>query len=189
MKRSYMTRNMLKNNTAINVQVNKGTQNLACNKTTVNFEHGYTNSLTKTLKFLYSKSKNYNTVMQEIVLPEVYERPVTISQFNLEIIKRICNYLNIETNILDTSDAFANGLKAEDSLIDITKKLDGTTYINAPGGQTLYSKENFHKHDITLKFIKMGNLELENPYLSILHQLFTYPKQLLIEQISNYSLF
>jgi hypothetical protein len=188
MKRSYMTRNLLKNNTEIKVQVSKSSQNTPCNKTYVNFEHNYAKNFLKKIEFLYSKSKNYKEILQEIVLPGLEERVTTISSFNLAIIKKVCRYLNIETTILDSSEPFDSGLKFEDGLIDITKKIDGTTYVNALGGQSLYSKENFAKRGIELKFIRMESVELEDPYLSILHQIFQYPKDHIIKQISGYSL-
>ena len=127
-------------------------------------------------------------MLQEIIAPELYERPVTISSFNLAIIKRVCQYLNIETIILDSSEVFDEGLGAEDSLINITKKLDGTMYVNAIGGQKLYSKESFLNKGINLEFIKMKDSKIEDPYLSILHHLFVFPKSVIKENLENYEL-
>lgn len=188
MKRSYMTRNVLQNNVVFNVQVNKGTQNQTCNKTTVNFEHGHIQSTLKTIRFLYSKSERYEEIMESLVVPVFYERYATISSFNLEIIKRVCQYLNIKTNILDTSEGLSAGLRGEKELIHISNTLDGKTYINAPGGQKLYSKSNFLNEGLELKFITMKDVDLKNPYLSILHQAFQYPKEHLIKQVTNYVL-
>lgn len=188
MKRSYMTRNTLKNNVSINVHVNKGTQNISCNKTTVNFEHNYINNTIKTLHNLYSKSTRYEEIMNCIVLPELFERQISISTFNINLIKKICNYLDIRTEIIETSSNINDGLKGSLELINITKKLSGSTYINAPGGQKLYSKEEFSKEGLNLKFISMNELDLQDPYLSILHQLFQYPKEHLKNQIVDYRL-
>lgn len=187
MKRSYMTRNMIKNNVPINVQVNRGTQNMACNKITVNFEHNYQEKFLKTLKSLYSKSERYDEIISTIVQPSLV-KDATISSFNFEIIKKICQYLNIKTIMLDTSEGLNDGFKNETGLIKISKNLNADTYINSIGGQKLYSKQNFLNEGLQLKFISMGNIELENPYLSMLHQLFVYSKEHLAIQISNYSL-
>ena len=41
MKRSYMTRNNLKDNTPINLVLNNASQNRKCNEVMVNFENNY----------------------------------------------------------------------------------------------------------------------------------------------------
>ena len=56
MKRSYMTRNNLKDNTPINLVLNNASQNRKCNEVMVNFENNYINKFKKTLHHLYNKS-------------------------------------------------------------------------------------------------------------------------------------
>lgn len=188
MKRSYMTRNLLKNNVDINLQVCKSSQNIACNKTYVNFEHNYIERTIKKLQSLYSSTENYSLITQTIILPELYQRSVTISSFNIGIIKRICQYLDIKTIILDSSEPFNEGLVAEDGIINITKRLEGKIYVNAIGGQKIYSKENFESKGIQLQFIKMKEPEIKDPYLSILHHLFVYPKETIKENLEKYEI-
>ena len=62
MKRSYMTRNVLKNNTPINVNVWGASQNKKCNEIYVNFENNYIPKFLKTLENLYSKELNYTII-------------------------------------------------------------------------------------------------------------------------------
>lgn len=64
-------------------------------------------------------------------------------------VRAICGDLGIKTLIYKSSD-FKHG-KFVQGLIDITKALGGTTYVNAPGGRDLYTQEMFG--DIKLKFI------------------------------------
>jgi hypothetical protein len=190
MKRSYMTRNYLKDWVKINVQVNGSSQNKSCREILVNFEHDYVNKFYKTLKNLYSKSPYFNQVIEEIILPNFIERETSISDFNLSIIKSVCQKLDINNNkILDTSNNFEGKvLKKEHGLQSITHQLGGSIYINAIGGTKLYNKENFKNSGIDLYFIKSNQLDLENPYLSILHQMMVYPTEHLSEQIKKYEI-
>ena len=187
MKRSYMTRNTLKNNTTININVWKASQNKKCNEIYVNFENNYIPKFLKTLENLYSKELHYETILNEIILPEFIDRKITISKFNLNLIKRICNYLDIKTKIIDTSENLTK-LKKGEGLKEITKHFNSKSYINAIGGQSLYNKEDFKNDNIQLSFIEMGNVVFDNKYTSILDLLFRYNKEYIKEQIRNYKL-
>jgi hypothetical protein len=182
-----MTRNILKNNTSININVYNSSQNKRCNEIMVNFENKYLDKFNKTLQTLYVKSPYYFEIIDNIITPEFINREVSISQFNIGIIKRICSYLDIHTNILDTSEGMTE-LKKSDGLKEITKKLNGTKYINAIGGQILYTKEDFDIQGINLNFIKMEDVEFNNKYASILDLLFTYPKEYIQQQLLKYTL-
>lgn len=187
MKRSYMTRNTLKNNTTINVNVWKASQNKKCNEIYVNFENNYIPKFLKTLENLYSKESHYEIILNEIILPEFIDRKITISKFNLNLIKRICNYLDIKTKIINTSENLTK-LKKGEGLKEITKHFNSKSYINAIGGQSLYNKEDFKNDNIQLSFIEMGNVVFDNKYTSILDLLFRYNKEYIKEQIRIYKL-
>ena len=187
MKRSYMTRNTLKNNTTININVWKASQNKKCNEIYVNFENNYIPKFLKTLENLYSKESHYEIILNEIILPEFIDRKITISKFNLNLIKRICNYLDIKTKIINTSENLTK-LKKGEGLKEITKHFNSKSYINAIGGQSLYNKEDFKNDNIQLNFIEMGNIVFDNKYTSILDLLFRYNKEYIKEQIRNYKL-
>ena len=187
MKRSYMTRNVLKNNTPINVNVWGASQNKKCNEIYVNFENNYISNFLKKLENLYSKESNYDIILNDIILPEFINREVTISELNLNLIKRICDYLDIQTKIINTSNGFTT-LKKEKGLKSIIKQIGSNVYINAIGGQSLYNKEDFKNDNIELNFIKMGNVDFDNKNSSILDLLFRYDKSHIQKQIVNYKL-
>ena len=165
MKRSYMTRNTLKNNTTININVWKASQNKKCNEIYVNFENNYIPKFLKTLENLYSKESHYETILSEIILPEFIDRKT----------------------IIDTSENLTK-LKKGEGLKEITKHFNSNSYINAIGGQSLYNKEDFKNDNIQLSFIEMGNVVFDNKYTSILDLLFRYNKEYIKEQIRNYKL-
>ena len=58
------------------------------------------------------------------------------------------------------------------------------TYINLPGGKSLYNKKYFHSNGIKLEFIS-SNLISKTSFLDIL---FRYPKDEIISLLNQYSL-
>lgn len=187
MKSSYMTRNTLKNNTITNINVSGGSQNKSCIEVEVLADEKWFNKFYKTLELNYKKEPYYIDVISQIIDPWKYSTFSNISEFNLNAIKLICSYLNISTKFIDTSTGLTDQPKNK-GLQEITQHFNGTTYINAIGGQKLYNKEDFASQKIDLKFIQMSNLEVDNKYASILDLLFRYDKEHLIKQLNKYTL-
>lgn len=98
----------------------------------------------------------------------------------------IFEYIGLQTNNLVLSSALIknNELHGQDKVINICQTLNGTKYINAIGGQHLYSKEAFKNNGIEVKFIKSGNI----PTLSILHVLMHYSKEEIKSMLNDYTL-
>lgn len=191
MKRSYMTRNQLKNNTPINFPVSNASQNVPCRETITLVDEKWFSKFEKTLETLYKKSPYYNQVMEEVYIPFkdnvlILDRFTNVSEFNFVAIYQVCEYLDCIRHFY--SSARITDRKKNEGLQDIAKHYRADTYINAIGGQELYTKEDFASQGIDLKFIKMGELELENPYASILDLLFNYDKDHLKEQLTKYTL-
>ena len=187
MKASYMTRNTLKNNTNISVPVIGGSQNKKCNEVIVKSDDKFIINFPKTIHHLYSKEKNYEDIIQQIFTTDVNSLGYSISQINLFYVKKICEYLDIKTKIIDSSEDLTVRKKNK-GLQDIIKYFKGDTYINAIGGQKLYTKEDFASQNINLKFIKMGDVKFDNPYSSILDLLFRYDKEYIKTELKNYTL-
>ncbi len=190
MKRSYMTRNKIKNNVSLNIPVLNGSQNKSCLDVFINIDEKYINTVKKTFKHLYGKELFYDSIIKEIFNDfnfELTNSNISISNLNLFFIKKICNYLNIKTKIIKTSSGLTDKKKG-DGLIEITHNFNGETYINAIGGQKIYSKEYFKNNGIDLKFIKISNVEFDNPYMSILDILFRYDKNHIINQLNKFEL-
>lgn len=191
MKRSYMTRNTLKNNTPINISVSGGSQNKSCKEVTVLADKKWFSTFSKTLETLYRKELNYASILKEIIEPwknniELLNRPLSISEFNFSSIYYICEYLECTRRFY--SSAGITDKKKNEGLQDIAKHYKADTYINAIGGQKLYTKEDFASQGINLYFIKMGDVEFDNQYASILDLLFRYPKEHIKQQLTKYTL-
>lgn len=107
----------------------------------------------------------------------------------------ICNFLDVKTElILSSSFEKDTTLKAEDKVMHICKLLGADTYINAIGGQELYSKGEFKQNGIDLYFIKMDNIEYKQfsnefiPNLSIIDVLMHNGKEGTKELLNRYTL-
>ena len=90
-------------------------------------------------------------------------------------IRKICNYLHIDTEIIVSSTMHKdNGLKGQNKVIEIAHVLSADEYINAIGGQNLYSYQDFTNQGIKLMFLKTRTIEYKQydnkfvPNLSIL---------------------
>ena len=189
MPRSYMTRNTIKNDITVNVPVLDGSQNKKCNEVKTNLTEQYVAKFFKTLQHQYSKSINYELVMEELVKPFFILEEKTISKFNIDIIKKICNILDIKTKIVESSAKFEYlELKREHGLVSIVNQLNSDIYVNAIGGQKLYSKEFFQTNNINLFFLKMEELDFQNQYASILDLLFVENHEKIKEQLKRYTL-
>lgn len=191
MKRSYMTRNTLKNNTAINIPVSDGSQNKSCKEVKILADEKWFNKFNRTLETLYKKEPYYNQVLEEIITPWkenilLLPQIASISEFNFASIYQICKYLDINCRFY-SSEGITNRKKNE-GLQDITKHFKGDIYINAIGGQKLYNKEDFASQGIILKFIRMGDINIDAPYASILDLLFRYDKKHLKNELNKYTL-
>lgn len=187
MKRSYMVRNRVKNNVPININVKASSQNKACTDVMADTSNKYIDKFIRTMSFLYGKQLNYELIMKEIIEPNFKVTDKTISQFNLDIIKSICNFLDIKTKIIDSSHNITDKKKG-DGLIDIANKNRASVYINSIGGIALYDKKYFKEFGIDLLFLKSKDLEFKDNTISILDLLFMYNRDDIINQINNYEL-
>jgi hypothetical protein len=90
----------------------------------------------------------------------VVERAVMLPRENLfeyvhGSVVEVCRYLGIETRIVPSSSILiAPALKAEERVLALCKAAGASLYVNAIGGQGLYSREQFEARGMELKFLK-----------------------------------
>ncbi len=76
--------------------------------------------------------------------------------------KSLCKILDLQCEFVFSSDlANDKKLKGQCKIIDICNLLKADTYINLIGGQDLYSKEEFFRNRIELRFHKMRNIKYD----------------------------
>lgn len=78
-------------------------------------------------------------------------RDEKISSLNIRLITSICDYLEINTPIVESRKYAVKGAKTE-RLINLLKKVDGTSYISGPTAQGYLEEELFRSHNIRLEY-------------------------------------
>ena len=111
------------------------------------------------------------SLVERIVLKE----ETNLFTFILNSIREICECLAIRTEIVVSSSLdIDHSLPGKTKVVALCKHVGADVYLNAIGGQELYSKDDFSTHGITLKFLKSKPFEykqLDNefvPWLSII---------------------
>ncbi len=75
-------------------------------------------------------------------------------------IVRICEHLAIDTEIRRSSDIAADhALKGQDRVLAMCRAVGTSVYINAIGGLELYSREEFLRRGVALKFVRSSPFE------------------------------
>jgi hypothetical protein len=110
----------------------------------------------------------------------VFEKAVSNPEANLfafihRSILDACGYLGIATPIVPSSEIpVDHGLHGQDRVLAICRQQGARVYVNAIGGQELYSPAAFEAQGIELRFLKSRPVEYEQfgapfvPWLSIL---------------------
>jgi hypothetical protein len=155
---------------------------------------GNINKLLKTIKQNYSKAPFYKDVcpvLEEILNNEEKE----LSKFLGFSLIKIVKYLNINTKFLYSSDIRNDKtFKAQDRLIEMSKILNATGYINSIGGIELYDKEIFSQNDINLSFLKSSEISYKQfnnefiPNLSIIDVLMFNSKDNVKNMLTQFEL-
>ena len=124
-----------------------------------------------------------------------YKKAPYLSKFIEYSIRKISDYLYIDTEIIVSSDIVKDEeLVREQRVMDICKRLGGTKYINPIGGKELYDKDEFAKNGLELDFIKMDEIVYKQfsdefvPGLSILDVLMFNSRDKVKEFLELYSL-
>ena len=93
-----------------------------------------------------------------------------LDKYLIHSIETIAHYLDMDTKFIYESDLKVDCSRgSQATIIDNCKMFNADHYINAIGGQELYSKEDFLKEGIELSFIKMGEIaykQFDNEFIS-----------------------
>lgn len=138
----------------INLQIDHVSQNKLINQVQITGNEVFNRKLLKTLEHCYKKAPYFSEVIPVIerVIMQKENNLVRYLEFS---IKSVCEYLSIETEmVLSSNLPKDNSLRWQDKIIEICKLLKADEYINAIGGQDLYSYPEFLEQGIELKFLK-----------------------------------
>lgn len=148
----------------------------------------------RTLEQSYRKAPEFERVFP--VLEQVISDPEkNLALFLFKQLKALCGLMGINTPmVLSSTLEKPDGLAGQERVLAICKSLGATRYINAIGGQQLYSKEVFAAHGVDLRFIQCGDISYKQfkepfvPWLSIVDVLMFNSADGVQEMLDNHRL-
>lgn len=179
-KRGYIHRNYLLFNgdkTRFTIPCQGISQHKKINEILIDAESVALKKLLLSVKQHYKQAPFFDNIMPLLqALFETISFGTTISRFAIDSVKIVTEYLGLETVFKESSKDFSHtiDLGREARLIAITKDLGSKDYVNAMGGQDLYSPASFKKEGVNLFFLKPEALPYQQfynefvPWLSII---------------------
>lgn len=130
------------------------------------------------------------------LMQEIFDyKELNLAAFLENSIRKICDYLDIKTKFVRSSSIPHNcELKKEYKIYDQCKHVGADTYINAIGGQRLYSFDQFNQHGIKLGFIQTNEIRYKQlwydfvPNLSIIDVIMFNSKEEIKKMLQLYKL-
>lgn len=142
----------------INLLLHKASQNKLINEIELLKDTSIQIKFLSTLKMAYSKAPYFQSAYP-IIEQIINLQETNLSKFLLCQIRTIMEYLHIKTKIWISSEMEKdNSLKGCEKIRSICKLLGANHYINAIGGKSLYSKDDFQLDGIELQFLKTKNI-------------------------------
>jgi WbqC-like protein family len=188
--------NILINNKAslFTIPLKDASQNKLINEIEILQDGKWQIKLLKTIEQSYKKSPQFQVVfplLQEIISKD----NKNTSSFIFDSTKKICDYLEIKTELIKSSCIYNNThLKAQERILDICKLNQASQYINPQGGIELYDDDFFDKNQIKLNFLKTSTViypQFSNvfvPYLSIIDVLMFNTKTQIKDHLVSFEL-
>lgn len=185
----------------IKMHVEKRSSNKRIKDLTICYDHLWQDKIIRQLKNNYSRSPYFGNLYPFFVdLLKIDCQQVSL--YNFKTITAIAHLLDIKTCIISAGDEFLgleNELKTKQwpydtkiqRIISICQHENADTYINAIGGQKLYSQKIFQEQDIKLLFLRKQeylNNTIKISNLSIIDILFRHGIDKTKEMLSCYDL-
>ena len=129
----------------------KASQNKKINEIDVKWDCKEMSKLLKTFDHTFKDKPIASTIIERIA----HLKPKTIADMAIMSIELLCTELGIKTQLKRSSELeYTKASGKALNLIEICKIYKATDYINAEGGQELYSKKEFTNHGVSLQFLK-----------------------------------
>lgn len=148
----------------------------------------------KTIEQSYKKAPFYQEGLA--IVEQVFSsHPNNIAELATTSLKATCQYLNINTKIVESSIVYNNqDLKAQGRILDICLQEKAAHYINPIGGMAIYDKQLFADNKILLNFIKSKPVLYKQfnqefiPWLSMIDILMFCSVDEINEHLNNFEL-
>jgi len=152
-KGSWINRNKIKmanNEILLTIPVIKTALNTPINAIKIDFSKNWIRKHLDTIKYSYKKAPYFEEIYP--ILENSYmEKQEYLALFNQKLIEIFCEYLEIHTKIIKSSELNVSGNKSQ-LLLNICKELKADTYIIGMGGNNNYIDfELFKKNNIKIQ--------------------------------------
>lgn len=155
--RGWINRNkILVNNKAnlFTIPLQKSSQNKLINEIQLSNSISSREKVLDTIHRSYKKAPRFDEVFK-LVSDILFYPENKISGFIYKALLELNKFLNIETQVIESSSEYNNShLKQERRILDICKKEEAEYYINLMGGMDFYPVKTFMENNIKIKFIK-----------------------------------
>ncbi|MEC3880159.1 WbqC family protein [Parapedobacter sp. 10938] len=195
-KRGWINRNRILINSEpsyISVPLVAVSQNKLIKDTLLNKEDATFKKLKRAVFFSYKAAPFFDEIYTLIDNILVFEED--IASFNTRLIKEVCKYLGIDTEIVESSRVYNNiNLKGQERILDICKQENTVHYINPVGGMELYDQDYFISNRIQLSFIQSKKIEYKQfgndfvPFLSIIDVMMFNHRDTVREMLGDFEL-
>lgn len=158
------------------------------------FYPGGCRRLLKTLAQSYARAPCYEAVY-EMIEGVLNRSERSIGRLAAASVLAVASYLDLRTAFVKSSATYGNAeLKGSERVLDICRRERADSYYNAIGGKELYSRDEFARHGVDLKFIETKNVRYRQfgeefvPWLSIIDVLMFNPKEVVQRLLGEYTL-
>ena len=128
----------------------------------------------QTLTLNYRKAPHHKEALR-LVQAVLEEEVDNIADLAANSVLAVAKYLELPGTIVKTSRLYDNGdLRSSERVLDICQREGASTYLNAIGGQEIYSPEQFRAAGFELKFVRSRQIGYPQfgqefvPHLSII---------------------
>lgn len=177
------------------VPIKDVSQNKLINECEISYDEDWSSRLVKTFEHSYRNSDYFLEgirIAKAVFLLGIND----LSEFLRNSITLITDYLEINTEMIISSSIYNNKhLKAQSRIIDICKREGADEYVNLPGGDRLYKREDFSKENINLRFIITGDIiynqdsNLFFPNMSVIDVLMNCSRETVGGYLSKFNLY
>lgn len=148
----------------------------------------------RSVEMAYRKAPHYAEVypvLKEIIM----HHELRLEKYIANSFRVLNRLLGIKTELISSAELGAGeGLKAQDKIIALCRRMDCTMYINPIGGVELYSRDAFAQAGMTLHFLKSENITYQQgnhdfvPWLSVIDVLMFNGAEGTREMLGKYQL-
>ena len=139
----------------ISIPVKKASREALISDICINYDTQWKNKLLRQIEH-YRKKAPFFSAVNSLLIESLDTEKSTITSLNTHLLSSVCKYLSIPFNYAVYSEMNFPDVPVNqpgDWALNISKHLEVATYINPPGGEDIFPKDEWHVHGINLKFL------------------------------------